>query len=149
MCASDTSPCTYHKTTIFCTVIVIVSNSISRKMSVSHDIIIIEHNPKLPIRVLFCCFLCTVCSIVSAYLMLAIHVVLCSFRRTVFSIVSDSLIRFHTNLYTPLFAWIGRRVNSIHTSSVLKVQQLHTADILSEAYLLPIPKEHKLCSLPK
>ena len=34
------------------------------------------------------------------------------------------------------------------TSSVLQVQQLHTADIPSEAYLLPIPKEHKLCSLP-
>ena len=57
--------------------------------------------------------------------------------------VSDSLIRF---IYTPLFAWIGRRV---HTSSVLQVQQLHTADIPSEAYLLPIPKEHKLCSFEK
>ena len=39
-------------------------------------------------------------------------------------------------------------MNSVHTSSVLQVQ-LHTADIPSEAYLLPIPKEHKLCSLPK
>ena len=81
------------KTSVHYIVIVIVSNSISRKMSVSHDIIMIEHNPKLPIRVLFCCFLCTVCSIVSDYLMLAIRV-LCSFRRTVFSMVSDSLIRF-------------------------------------------------------
>ena len=31
-------------------------------------------------------------------------------------------------------------MNSVHTS--LQVQQLHTADILSEAYLLPIPKEY-------
>ena len=36
-----------------------VSNYISRKMSVSHDIIMIEHNSNLPIRVLFCCFLCS------------------------------------------------------------------------------------------
>ena len=81
------------KTTIFCTkiVIVIVSNYISRKMSASHDIIMIEYNSKLPIRVLFCCFLCTVCSIVSDSLMLAIRVLFCSFLRTVFS---DSLIRF-------------------------------------------------------
>ena len=59
--------------------------------------------------------------------------------------VSDFLIRFIYTNYTPLFAWIGRRVNA-HTSSVLQVQQLHTADIPSEAYLLPIPKEHKLYS---
>ena len=45
-------------------------------MSVSHDIIMIEHNSKLPKRVLFCCFLCTVCSIVSDSLMLAMRVIL-------------------------------------------------------------------------
>ena len=148
------------KTTIFCT-LDCNCHYISRKMSVSHDII--EHNSKLPIRVPFCCFLCTVCSI---SLMLAIRVLFCCC--TVCSIVSDSLMLsirvlvcsflvsqwfqtllyvFHIN-YTPLFAWIGRRVNSVHTS-VLPVQQLHTADIPSEAYLLPIPKEHKLCSLEK
>ena len=128
----------------------------------SHDII--EHDSKLPIRVPFCCFLCTVCSNVSDSLMLAIRVLFCCFLCTVCSIVSDSLMLsirvllvsqwfqtllyvFHTN-YNLLFAWIGRRVNSVHTS-VLQVQQLHTADIPSEAYLLPIPKEHELCSLPK
>ena len=132
MCASDTfvSPCTYpiYKNNY----LLYISHYISRKMSVSHDII--EHNSKLPIRVPFCCFLCTVCSIVSDSLMLAIRVLFCCC--TVCSIVSDSLMLsirilfcsflvsqwfqtllyvFHTN-YTPLFVWIGRRVNSVHTS---------------------------------
>ena len=116
-----------------------VSNYISRKMSVSHDIIMIEHNSKLPIRVLFCCFLC---SLLNRFRLS--HA--CRTRFLFFAQFSQWLSSTFHSFSTQIT--IGRRVNSVHTSSVLQVQQLHTADIPSEAYLLPIPKEHKLCSLP-
>ena len=115
-----------------------VSNYISRKMSVSHDIIMIEHNSKLPIRVLFCCFLC---SLLNRFRLS--HA--CHTRFLFFAQFSQWLSSMFHSFSTQIT--IGRRVNSVHTSSVLQVQQLHTADIPSEAYLLPIPKEHKLCSL--
>ena len=102
MCASDTfvSPCTYHiyKNNYLLYIIDCVSNYISRKMSVSHDIIMIEYNSKLPIRVLFCCFLC---SLLNRFRLSCLpYAFYFAFLRTVFPMVSDSLIVFPHKLHS-------------------------------------------------
>ena len=92
-----------------------MSNYISRKMSVSHDIIFL----KLPIRVLFCCFLCRLLN--RFRLSHACH--------------TRFLQWFQTLLYVSIrLRFSLGSEDAVHTSSVLQVQQLHTADILRHTY---------------
>ena len=151
MCASDTfvSPCTYHiyKNNYLLYIIKIVWVTISAERW--HDIIMIEHNS---IRVLFCCFLC---SLLNCFrLSHACHTcfIFFSFLRTVFSKVSDSYT-FHS-FSTQITLRFSLESEDVWTAFTLPSYRyssftLRTYNVPSEAYLLPIPKEHKLCSLPK